>query len=213
METKHKAPSVTEIAETSIEELEPQDVKMDVRLAIDWDEDDQAAVDFISGKVDELISREFGEVRRLTKELMEKTCVESPYGSGWALGPDGHILQDWGRLTYSDLEQFVMAGSVAVYTSQAKLEESYQQAVFAKFTYDDAYDKAYTSQLSGTIGDKTARAKRRTMDERWCALFKTLYQKRARSEIEKFETLVRRMDRIRQDRVKVAEQEFRASRA
>lgn len=205
---------MTEMVETSVQEAEPLQPKADVRLSLDWDEDDGDAIDFIKGKVDEMISRDFGGIRNLASSLREKAYVPYPphMGPGFQTYPDGTIMQDWGRVETEDLEKFVLNGSSEVYFAQQKLENGYAEAVFAKFTYDDAYDRAYSSQLSGTIGDKTARAKRRTMDERWRALFKTLYHKRAKSEVDAFESFIRRVDRIRQDRMENDRRAFMASR-
>lgn len=209
-----EAPSVTEVAALTVEEDEPLQARTDVRLSIDWGEDDRDAIDFIKSKVDELVAKDFGGIRNLAAALREKAYVPYPphLGPGYQTYPDGTIMQDWGRVSTDELEKFVLNGSSEVYFAQQKLENNYAEAVFAKFTYDDAYDKAYTSQLSGTIGDKTARAKRRTMDERWRALFKTLYHKRAKSEVDTFETFVRRVDRIRQDRMENDRRAFMASR-
>ena len=83
--------------------------------------------------------------------------------------------------------------------------------MFAKYTYDDAYDAQYSAQLTGTVGDKTARAKRRTQSERWLALYKTIYYKQASNIIEALDQHVRRVERIFAERGKQAEREFRAS--
>jgi len=209
-----EAPNVTETVQPQVQDEQLVEVKTDVRLSLDWDEDDKDAIEFIKGRVDMMIAKEFGGMRNLANSLREKAYVPYPphMGPGFQTYPDGTIMQDWGRVETADLEKFVLNGSSEVYFAQQKIENGYAEAVFAKFTYDDAYDRAYSSQLSGTIGDKTARAKRRTMDERWRALFKTLYHKRSKSEVDAFESFVRRVDRIRQDRMENDRRAFMASR-
>ena len=208
-------PLDTVVEEVPEQALAVETAKMDVRLSMDWDDDDADAVEFIKARVDEGVAHEFGGIRHLAESLRRKAYIPNPpyLGEGFQTYPDGTPIQDWSRVPTRELEDFVLAGSSEVYFAQSRLENDYAEAVFAKFTYDDAYDRSYSSQLSGTIGDKTARAKRRTMDERWRALFKTLYHKRAKSEVDAFESFVRRVDRIRQDRNEEARRAFMASRS
>jgi len=203
------------VEEAPEQSLAVERIKTDVRVSMEWDDDDRDAVEYIKSKVDEGIAREFGGIRHLAESLRERAYIPNPpyLGEGFQTYPDGTPIQDWSRVPTKDLEDFVLAGSSEVYFAQSRIENDYAEAVFAKFTYDDAYDRSYSSQLSGTIGDKTARAKRRTMDERWLALFKTLYHKRAKSEVDAFESFVRRVDRIRQDRTEEARRAFMASRS
>lgn len=209
-----KAPDVMEMESATVEEMEPMQAKTDPRVALEWDEEDAEAIEFIKGEIEKLMAREFSQVRNSMERLMEKVRVPYPDGTpGYVTDQDGVPLLDWDSMSYRELESFAIESKVVSYAVQSKLSDKYIDAVFAKFTYDDAYDKAYTSQLSGTIGDKTAKAKRRTMDERWRALFRSLYHKRAQAEIDKYESLSRTVDRIRADRVKVHELEFRASMA
>ena len=209
-----EAPDVSEMLSPEVEEPQSMAEKMDVRLSIEWDESDQEAIDFIKGKIEEGIRREYAQVFAEEEHLLAKVRIPNPPGSvpGWQRNPDGSYLEDWGRLTVKDMEMFIHAASSEVFFSSQKVINDYAEAVFAKFTYDDAYDVAYSSQLSGTIGDKTARAKRRTQDERWRALFKTLWYKRSQELLSKLEAHVRRVERIYSERQKEMERSFRATR-
>lgn len=209
-----EAPSVTEVLAPEVEAPQAIDEKLDVRISVEWDEDDREAIDFIKRKIDEGIRREYAQVFAEEEHLLAKVRVPNPPGStpGWQMNADGSYLEDWGRVTIKDMEMFIQAASSEVFFSSQKVINDYAEAVFAKFTYDDAYDAAYSSQLSGTIGDKTARAKRRTQDERWRALFKTLWYKRAQEVVGKLEAHVRRVERIYSERQKELERSFRATR-
>lgn len=209
-----EAPSVTEVMKPPVEEAGVVEEKVDVRLSIEWEEEDRDAIDFIKKKIDEGIRREYAQVFAEEEHILQKVRIPNPPGSvpGWQRNPDGSYMEDWSRLTVKDMEEFIQAGSSEVFFSAQKSVNNYAEAVFAKFTYDDAYDQAYSSQLSGTIGDKTARAKRRTQKERWLALFKSLYYKRSQEVVSNLESHVRRVERIYTERKKDAERAFRASK-
>ena len=63
------------------------------------------------------------------------------------------------------------------------------------------------------MSDKTAKAKRRTQKERWMALYRTLYYKRAKEVVDRLDAHVRRVERIYTERQKEADRAFRASRS
>lgn len=209
-----EAPSVDSTFEPVVDAA-ALDEKVDIRLSIEWGEDDREAIEFIKSKIEEGIRQEYAQVFAEEEHLLAKVRIPNPPGSGvagWQRNPDGSYIEDWGRLSLRDMEQFIQAASSEAFFSSQRVVNAYAEAVFAKFTYDDAYDDAYSRQLSGTVGDKTARAKRRTQKERWLALFKSLYYKRAQEVVGKLDAHVRRVERVYAERQKELERSFRAAR-
>ena len=209
-----EAPSVDSTFEPVVDAA-ALDEKVDIRLSIEWGEDDREAIEFIKSKIEEGIRHEYAQVFAEEEHLLAKVRIPYPPGSGvpgWQRNPDGSYIEDWGRLSLRDMEQFIQAASSEAFFSSQRVVNAYAEAVFAKFTYDDAYDDAYSRQLSGTVGDKTARAKRRTQKERWLALFKSLYYKRAQEVVGKLDAHVRRVERVYAERQKELERSFRAAR-
>lgn len=193
--------------ELDVKELEPN---ISPRIAIEMDVDDKADLDYIIGEIDKAILLEYSKAFELENSILAKVRVKLPNGD-WMVGPDGSYVEDWERLTVKDLENFIQAGSSWTFFLNQAAINSYAEAVFAKYTYDDAYDEAYVRQVTGTVGDKTARAKRRTQRERWIALYKTLYHKRAKEVVDRLDQHVRRIERIYSERMRESERQFRAS--
>lgn len=211
-----KAPEIEQTVDPEVEEptVEGGDRPLDVRLHIDWEDDDKKALDFIVGKIDADIREQFAQAFAIEEKMLEKTRTRLPAyaGGGWLRNPDGSYVEDWSQITLADMEKFVQEASAwAFFGTQASID-AYAEAVFAKYTYDDAYDRAYSRQTSGTIGDKQARAKRATQEERWRALYKTLYQRKAREVVERLDAHVRRVERIYYERSRRDEREIRAAR-
>lgn len=206
------APEVEQLAELEVEQpVVEAERPLDVRLHVEWEEGDKEALDYIMRTIDEGIRRQFAQAFEIEEKLLRKTRTRLPNGQ-WLRNPDGSYVEDWSTLSITDMEAFIQEASAWAFFSTQAAIDSYAEAVFAKYTYDDAYDAAYTRQTSGTIGDKQARAKRVTRDERWRALYKTLYHRKAREVVERLDAHVRRVERIYYERSRQMEREFRAAR-
>lgn len=209
-----KAPELNKVFEANInlEKLEEPDAKP--QLKIEMDESDREQIEIIKESIDEALRNQFPQVFAIENQLLAKVRTPLPAydGPGWVMNRDGSYMEDWSRITLQDMEQFIQAATAEVFFSSQRVIDSYAEAVITKYTYDDAYDAVYSSTLTGTVGDKTAKAKRKTQDERWVALYKTLYYKKANELVNKLETHIRRVERIYTERQKENERGFRASR-
>lgn len=209
-----KAPELEQVFEANLnlERVEDPDIKPQIK--IDMDESDKEQMDFIIKSIEETLRNQFPQVFAIENQLLAKVRTPLPAydGPGWVMNKDGSYMEDWSRISLQDMEQFIQAATAEVFFSSQRVIDSYAEAVITKYTYDDAYDAVYSSTLTGTVGDKTAKAKRKTQDERWVALYKTLYYKKANELINRLETHVRRVERIYTERQKENERGFRASR-
>mgnify|MGYP000924388095 CR=1 FL=1 len=210
-----QAPDVDRIYEPDGLELDALDEDIAPKLDIEWEPEDKEQLSVIMGSLDRMMRGQYAQAFAVEKKLLDqvRTPIPSNAGGGWLMNPDGSYVEDWSRITIPDMEKFIQEASSWTFFSSQQVIDSYAEAVFAKFTYDDSYDDAYSSQLTGTIGDKQAKAKRRTKKERWLALYKTLAFKKSKEIIDRLEQHVRRVERIYTERQKQEEREFRAGRA
>lgn len=207
----HKAPGLDNVLEPDFPDMRTE-VDVSPSLSLEMSPEDRQNLDFIKSMLEQRVNSEFAQAFSIENRLLAKVRTRLPDDSDWVRNPDGSPLENWEDLSTKELESFIQeATSWAFYSSQ-RVIDSYAEAVFAKFTYDDAYDIAYGNQLTGTVGDKTAKAKRRTQSERWMALYQSLYYKKAKEIVDRLDTHVRRVERIYMERQKQAEREFRASR-
>lgn len=204
------APKVDEVMHPEEMHVDMQEVDVKPRLTLDWDDDDKADIEYVMGRVNKSIHNQFAQVFDVENKLLMKVRTQLPNGQ-WLMSSDGSYVEDWSQVSDRDMELFIQEASAWLFFYSQDAVNAYAEAVFAKYTYDDAYDAQYSAQLTGTVGDKTARAKRRTQSERWLALYKTIYYKQASNIIEALDQHVRRVERIFAERGKQAEREFRAS--
>jgi hypothetical protein len=191
-------------------DMKTQEPDIKPKLTLDWEDDDKADIEYVMGKVDKSVHNQFAQVFDVENKLLMKVRTQLPNGQ-WLMSSDGSYVEDWSQVSEKDMELFIQEAAAWLFFYNQDVIDAYAEAVFAKYTYDDAYDSEYSGQLTGTVGDKTARAKRRTQSERWLALYKTIYYKKAQGILDGLDQHVRRVERIFAERGKQAEREFRAT--
>ena len=208
---KSVSDGLEEMFTPELKEEQCMEPKVSPRLA-KMDEEDESDMLFIEQAINDQLRKEYAQAFALEAQLLAKVRVLTPDKTAWVQNADGSFLEDWSRITLSDMEMFIQAASAEAFFSSQKVVDSYAEAVFAKFAYEDDYDTEYARILVGTINDKTSKAKRRTQKQRWVALFKTLYYKKAKEVVDRLDNHVRRVERIYSERQKEAERSFRAAR-
>ena len=210
-----QAPEFDKVFEPEVMQEAPEEMNVDIRLKVEWSEDEKSDLDFIQQSIEQRIRQDYAQAFAIEEQVLAKVRTPLPpgQGPGWARNTDGSYVEDWSRITPKEMEGFVQAASSEAFFASQRVIDSYAEAVFAKFNYDDAYDEAYSGILTGTVGDKTAKAKRKTQKERWMALYRTLYYKRAKEVVDRLDAHVRRVERIYTERQKEADRAFRASRS
>ncbi len=199
------------------ENLEPklEEISPVPKVNIDPEESDREALEYIMGDIEHRLHVEYAQVFSMENQLLAKVRSQVPeyLGGGYAKAQDGSYIEDWGRLSTQDMEQFILSGSSEAFFASQRVINQFAEAAYAKYDYDDAYDDAYARMLTGTIGDKTAKAKRKTQKERWVALYKSIYYKKCKELVDRLDAHVRRMERVYSERKKEIERQFRASRS
>lgn len=207
-----KAPDVGQVFEAEEVDMAVEDVDIKPRIRIEMSDEDRQALDRVKGQIDSDIAHQYAQVFAIEQRLLESVRVQRPDGT-FVRNPDGTFVEDWSKVTIPEMERFLQEASAWAFFSSQQAIDAYAEAVFTKYLYDDAYDEEYSRQLRGTINDKVAVAKRRTQDERWLALYKSLYHKRAQEVVKRLDEHVRRVERIYTSRVRQSEMEYRASRS
>lgn len=208
------APDVEQILVPEEKGDDIYEVNITPRIAIEMDQDDKDDLDYIMANIEEQIRKEYAQAFALEMQLVSRVRSVAPpsMGGGWVMNPDGSYVEDWSKVSLQDMEDFINAASAEAFFASQKVINSYAEAVFAKYSYDDEYDEVYAGILTGTISDKTAKTKRKTQKSRWIALYKTLYYKKAKEVVDKLDAHVRRVERIYYERQKENERQFRATR-
>lgn len=85
----------------------------------------------------------------------------------WEKNEAGVAKTDWSTLNGAEIETALFEFTEIRLMASMKVKELYQEALFAKMTYDDAFQQQYSSVVEGTVKDREARANRMTQDEKY----------------------------------------------
>lgn len=107
----------------------------------------------------------------------------SPYG----------YIEDWTRLTLKEREEFFFKISTRLFGWQMKAEDIYLEAMLSKTQWEERYSLAYDSPKSGTMGEREAKGKIEAIDERYFAVLRSAYSRRADGIIRHMENLCHRL--------------------
>jgi hypothetical protein len=178
----------------------------------------------VKRSVDEYVVQEFSQAYAIIHALLNKTRLPETdeYGNAvvgengevvWKRHPDGSVIEDWSKVDAMDMDKLVLNASVYAFFAGQRSIDLYAEAVFAKLSAEDAFDDKFAGIMSGTISDKTSSANRKVRQERYFAFYRSYLYKRVKETVDRLDTLVRRVESVRQAQLKDREREFRASRS
>jgi hypothetical protein len=99
------------------------------------------------------------------------SALRVPDGQGGWVMYGNRPFEDWDQLTGQDLERAIMDLMRIKMIVAPAVNKLKSRAVYAKMTADDTKDASYKKVVSGTIGDRTARANRDSQQDRYHAFF------------------------------------------
>lgn len=138
-------------------------------------------IDIIKNEIRDLCGKEFDNLDGITDRL--ENSVTDAFGS-----------VDWSRLGVEETERGILALQVTLMRLERLASELHVQCQLAYTNWDEAYYEAYSQTASGTIEDKTARARRHSREERYFYLWKYWFWKIVSDRVDQARELRRILD-------------------
>ena len=113
----------------------------------------------------------------------------------------GRYIDDFSCLSGQDVEIALLKIHRDKLEASTQVRELFQEALFAKHTWDDAFHERYEALLEGTIKDREARATRDTKKFKYHAYFTYFVYHLADGIFDEVNDLARILERIRQWRL------------
>lgn len=165
------------------------------RMRTDWHGDDATMMSSIRLVVDQQIARNFQDAYALMHEIYDlvrtaevdpETGEErvDPYGWPiWRRTPSGSFEEDWSRLTHKERERFLYQITTRLFAWEQAAADAWGESMFAKALWEDQFSIGYESppatKSKDTIEGRTARGRLESREERYFAIFKAYYSRRA----------------------------------
>lgn len=179
------------------------------KIQLRFSDSDQAALDQIRAAARTVINETFAGLMSAIDEfyLSFRKARVNDYGVTvldnrnrviWATDEQGRYIDDFSVLSGQDIEIALLKIYRDKIEANQKVRELFQEALFSKNTYDDAWHERYESLIEGTIKDREARATRDTKQFKYHAYFTFYVYNLADGIFDEVTDLARILERIRQ---------------
>lgn len=177
------------------------------RMRTDWHSADKDTIKSVQSIVDDQLFNAFSDAYSLRYEMfdivrakkIDKTTGEietDDYGNAlWEQNPDGTYVEDWTKLTSRDRERFIYQIITRMFEWEQAAADAWGEALFAKAQWQEAFSTGFDSFTEGKAIEKAreARANRQAADQRYLAVFKSLYSKKADALVRSMVLLAQRL--------------------
>lgn len=193
-----------EVEDHSLEEMRRFRTPGFSRIRSDWNLQESKVVAMVRGSVDERIRSVYADAFILMDELyaiirepelnVDGSAVRDASGAVvYRREPSGRFVEDWSRLTHRQKENLLFSISTKIYRWEQLSADAWAEAMMAKAMWEERFSIAYDAPISGTIEDRTARAKIDAVDERYFAIAMSLYSRKADAIVRSMSLLSQRI--------------------
>lgn len=173
------------------------------RLRTDWHGQDYEIIQSVKNTVEDQLNREFEdaiEIRFKLFNIVRNPLIDETTGEVltddaglplWQQYSDGTYVEDWSKITRADREKLVYEIATRLYRWEQLSVDAWGEALFAKAVWEEAFATGFDSTVDNkaTVDARNAHANRVAADNRYLAVYKSYYSKKA-------EAVVRSMDRL-----------------
>lgn len=174
------------------------------RMRVDWRSDDRTVIQRATSAVDARILRNFADAYEVMGQVYDLvrtpeydedgTAKTDRFGMViWARTPAGGFDEDFTRLTVKQKEDLMFKITTRIFAWEQAAADAWGEAMFAKAQWEERFSIGYDAPMTGTIDDRTAKGRLEALEERYFAIFLTLYSRKADAIVRSLELLGQRL--------------------
>ena len=175
------------------------------RMRVEWGKDDWMVVQQAKESVEGRIINNFFDAYQIMHEVYDlvRTPVINPdtgevevdrFGfKRWEQTSSGSYEEDWTRLTNRERESLLFAITTRLFEWHQRSADAWGEAMFAKAQWEERFSIAFDAPMSGTVDDRRAAGNIDAREERYFAIFLSLYSRKADSIVRSMELLSQRL--------------------
>lgn len=175
------------------------------RMRVDWSTDDRLVIARAQNAVDKRITDNFMDAYQVMHEIYDlvRTPEVDPetgeiltdqFGfKKWHRTPSGSFEEDWTRLTLKEKENFMFTITTRIFEWESRAADAWGEAMFAKAAWEERFSIAFDAPVSGTVDDRKAVGNIDAREEKYLAIFLTLYSRKADAIVRTLSLLGQRL--------------------
>jgi hypothetical protein len=176
------------------------------RMRTEWESADAAVVASVMGIVQNRIVANFASAFAIMNELYE--IVREPVYDGngeilkdaygftiWRQTPSGSYMEDYSRLGHKERENLLFEITTNIFAWEQAAANAWGEAMFAKAQFEERFALTFqdTPGSRPTVDDRTQHARSEAREERYYAIFQSLYSRKADAIVRSMQLLGQRL--------------------
>lgn len=175
------------------------------RMRTDWHSHDAAMMGSIIEIVESRVMVNFGDVYQIMNDLYDLVrqpkidpqsaeIITDKYGWPiWEQTDSGRYIEDWSMLGHKQRDTYLMEITSRMVDWEQRAADAWGEAMFAKAQWEERFSLTFQEDTGSRQTDemRTQRARSESREERYFAIFQSLYSRKA-------DALVRSMERLSQ---------------
>lgn len=174
------------------------------RMRTDWNSDDRQIINQAKAAVEGRIRRNFMDAYQLMYEVYDLVRTPEADANGeavkdqwgltvWAKSESGSYREDWTKLTSKQRENFLFAITTRIFEWEQRAADAWAEAMFAKAAWEERFSIQFDAPMSGTVDDRKAYGNKNAADERYFAIFLSVYSRKADAIVRSLSLLGQRL--------------------
>lgn len=174
------------------------------RMRMEWAPMDRPIKDRALAMVEDRLVQEFSDAFQIMHDLflLVRDPVVDANGEArldrhgfpvWRKTDSGTWVEDFTKLRRVDQENFLFQITTRMFLWEQKAADAWGEAMFSKAMWEERMALGYDAPMSGTIEDRTAAGRIASADERYFALFLSLYSRKVDALVRSLALLAQRL--------------------
>lgn len=175
------------------------------RMRTDWRSDDRPIIEHARAVVDGRILANFQDAYQVMHEvydLVRTPQVDEETGEVlkdqwgfplWKQTVSGSYEEDWTRLTLKQKNNLLFTITTRLFDWEQRAADAWGEAMFAKAQFEERFAIAFDAPMAGTVDDRRAAGNIDAREERYFAIFLTLYSRKADAVVKTLALLGQRL--------------------
>lgn len=172
------------------------------KIQYQWHNSDKMILEQIERGAQSLFEEEFKDAIAIVDNFYLE--MRKPTGQ---LGPDGRpifekdeygkYVEDWSQITGQDLEKTLLDLQRVKFILAPRVNRLLLEAVYAKYVFNDKHDDTWDKVISGTQGDRTAKANKESRTDKYQAYFRYYLFRSSDVFLKEVDNFMRMLEKLR----------------
>jgi hypothetical protein len=175
------------------------------RLRTAWSKEDWLIVERAQNAVNGRILDNFQDAYQIMYEvydLVRTPLVDESTGeiqtdqwglTLWKQNPSGSYEENWTKLTNKEKENILFAITTRLFEWEQRAADAWGEAMFAKAKWEERFSTEFDAPVAGTVEDRRARGNMQAADDKYFAIFVTLYSRKAEAIVRSLSLIGQRI--------------------